>query len=385
MFRPKIFSLVFWLTLCVYLSGCMTATDIKPFLPGSEIKPQTEGEKRLWYEAEKIEEAIEKGGQIYENEAIRAYIQSVTDRLYPEYKEKFKVHLLKAPVLNAFVLPNGSIYVNKGILAACQNEAQIASILAHEGIHFVNKHSALGRQKNRSVSGAAVVLSIGLPIISQLVAASSIFGYSRDLEREADRKGFVCLKKAGYDIREAPKSFELLAMEAEVNEEKEPFFFSTHPELQERIDMFYQLIKEAKTVQTGDIGRERYQKYMADLRLEVLEEKINVGKYNAVIAVLTSDKSKDLYAFPGMFYLGEAYRLRNNADDCSKAIATYREIMKEHPSFAPAHQSMGIIFLKQKQYKKARQCLVKYLELKPDAEDKAFIRQYLHEIESMGI
>ncbi len=363
-------------SLAVY--GC--AAKIKPFTAGSNVKPETEGENRLWCSAEKMDASLKKSRQIYEDEVLRSYVQSVMDGLYPDFKGKIRVYLLKAPVLNAFALPNGSIYVNVGLIAAMENEAQLATVLAHEGIHFLQKHSALQRVKfNRSAGFSVAISLLGVPFIGDLAAMSSIFGYSRELERESDQLGFKRLCAAGYDVRESYKSFEHLALEAKANKRQEPFFFATHPKLQERIESFKELI-EATNEYGDNTGSVEYQEHVGKLRMKVLAAKIDVGKYNSTIAVLTSPAQIQLYSHRNKFYLGEAYRLRNSEGDSKLAIESYEDLIKSYPNYAPVYKSLGIMCLKKKDLAKARGCFEKYIELSPNADDIDFIKQYLENI-----
>jgi hypothetical protein len=115
------------------------------------------------------------------------------DRLYPEFKGKIQVHLYDSTQLNAFALPNGSVYFNIGLLARIANEAQLAAVLGHEAAHFIEKHSFRERVSAKNASAFAVS---GIPFAS-LAAVSSISGFSRDLEREADMKGYARLVKGG--------------------------------------------------------------------------------------------------------------------------------------------------------------------------------------------
>ena len=108
-----------WISLClvVFLVGCK-ATNIRSFQANDEISASSEGETRLWYQSEKFDTAMVKGRHIPELPEIQSYLQDIMDRLYPEFKGSIKVNLHKAPVLNAFALPNGSIYINLGMLAS---------------------------------------------------------------------------------------------------------------------------------------------------------------------------------------------------------------------------------------------------------------------------
>jgi predicted Zn-dependent protease len=366
-----------WLILWLMAAGC--AAPIRHFTRTSEISPETEGERRLWSAAEKIDVSLRKSGQIYEDEVLRGYVQSVLDKLYPEFKGKMVVHLLRAPILNAFVLPNGSIYVNLGLIATMENEAQLASVLGHEGVHFLQKHSALQRERFHQAAGISLAISmLGIPFVGDLAAISSIFGYSRELEREADRLGFEHLASGGYDVKEGARAFEHLAREAKANKTKEPFFFSTHPRLEERIASFKELAREAQG--GGAVGKEVYQDHVGPLRPMVLEAKIDLGKYDAVIAALTTPELLPMYPEPSLYFLGEAYRLRNGDGDLQRSIEAYRTVQGTSPEYAPVYKSLGLVHLKMERLDDAKTCFEKYLALDPQGDDAGFVVMYLEEI-----
>lgn len=361
----------------VLFQGCTTTRQIKPFETGAGVKATTEGEQRLWTQAGQLDEAILKSGQIYEDPKLRGYLQGIMDDLFPEFDGKIRVQLLKDPVLNAFAMPNGSIYINIGLIAALENEAQIATVLAHEGIHFTQKHGALQRENFHNSVGIGMAVSLlGVPFLGQLVAASSIFGYSREHEMEADRMGFERLIQAGYDVKEAPKTFEHLLLEAKANKIKEPFFFSTHPALKKRIEHFNLLITE--TDQEDPIKAESdYHTHVKELREHVLKAKIKSGRYDSIIAVLNHDQLKRLYPEHRGFYLGEALRLRGEADDRQKAMDAYLLVEEDFPDFAPVYKSLGMLYYKNKDYANARSRFQTYLDLNPEGTDAGFIRHYL--------
>ena len=374
--RGSLRRLLALLTAIAFLSGCVMAT-IRPFENGQNLRPESEGENRLWHAAQKIEKTLEQSGQIHEDPELRNYLQGVMDRLYPDFEGKVRVGILKAPVLNAFALPNGAVYVNMGLIAAVENEAQLATVLAHEGVHFVNKHSALQRKNYHNTVGVSwAVALLGIPFLSELISATSMFGYSQQLENEADRLGHERLVQAGYDIREAPKIFQHLAVEAKANKVKEPFFFSSHPKLEDRIKSF-EILNQTIISHQGGVYAEAYQRHVTGLRPEVLKAKVTAGKYDAVIAVLTQETLKPLYGDRGYFYLAEAYRLRNQAGDLEYAIDAYEIAASRCPDFAPVFKSLGIACLRAKLFQKAVESFGRYLELNPGGTDCAFVRQYL--------
>jgi predicted Zn-dependent protease len=358
------------------LVGC-TVEPVKPFERPQEVQHITEEESRLWTEARDIDNAIRNSGQLYQDPEFEQYLQQIVSRLYPGFQQAIHVHVVQSPVLNAFALPNGSIYFNMGLLARMEDEAQLATVLGHESAHFIYKHALEQRREIKSASAAAVGVSIaGIPF-ADLVAISSIYGYSRDLERQADALAFQHLKAAGYDVRESVKVFEILAAEAKALDEKHPVFFASHPKLEERIQSFKELI--ATSGQSGGlVGRDIYLRETREIKLANLEADLSMDRYKSLILVLESDTAAAGYAAPHRYYfLAEAYRRRNEQGDMKRAETAYRRSLQEEPVFAPAYRGLGFLYIKLNDSAKARPLLEKYLELAPDAKDRAYVEYYL--------
>ena len=360
------------------LTGCQTA-EIRSYSSASDVNSISKEEERLWSAAEHANEALVKSDAIYTNEEVTTYVQSVMDRLYPEFRGKIHVRLLNTPYLNAFALPSGDIYLNVGMLSRFENEAQLATVLAHEGAHFVHKHSL---KQNRNAKGAttfAVGLSIvGIPIVGDLVALSSIFGYSQDLENEADNVAYERMLKAGYDGREATVTFEQLAAEVKALGVDEPFFFATHPKLQERISNFNKLNNKGEI--GGIKGEQVFLDNTRDARLFSLSADLSLHRYKSIILNIGKNSEK-LAALPEAgFYLGEAYRLRGNDGDPEKSFKMYQTTLVNAPTFAPTYRALGIYYLKNENYAESKLMLGRYLELAHDASDRAIIKQYFKRV-----
>lgn len=373
--------LFFSVFLALLLSGCK-ATNIKAFESGDELAASTEGEKRLWFQANKLDVAFEKGRQIHDAPEIRQYLQSIMNRLYPEFENEIQVDLHRAPVLNAFALPNGSIYINVGLLTALENEAQIASVLAHEGIHFLQKHSAKQRVYRHNSQGWAIAVTMmGIPLAGQIVAQSSMSGYSVEHETEADTLGYERMRKVGYAVSEAPRAFEILAREAKANEIDEPYFFASHPKLQIRIDNFKKLNEENPDASQGRIGFEEYQNHIAPLRGHVIKQKIAAGKQNAVIAALEDEGADRLYPQYKDYYLALAFLKKEGEENIEKAVSLLNNTLEKHPLFADAHRELGFFYLKSEDKLNARKYLSSYIELASEEHDTSFAEYYLKKIE----
>ena len=362
------------------LAGCAATGKIESFETGETIAITEQDERGLWHQSDDFDEAVRYAGVLYTDPALLEYLQQVTDRLFPEFAGKIRVHVLRSLVPNAFVIPNGSTYLDAGLLAYLDNEAQLAAIIGHEGSHFVRRHSLRSsRTAKQNLAAAAVFGSaIGLPGTAQILAYSSIMGYSRDLEREADREGFDRILNAGYDPREAVHLFERLARHAKAMDYDDPVFFSSHPKMSERIDTFRSLA--AGSTGGAEIGESPFRRAAAGITNSYLEAATERGDHKALIHLLEEEDKLALLAPRCAYYLAEAYRRRDEAGDIETAEHNYRQTLDVAPDHARAHAALGTILMKSGRYAEAREHLTRYLELDPEAQDRAYIEQYIAEL-----
>lgn len=332
-------------------------------------------ERSLWQEAAEFDRALARAGRVNTDPELTAYLQGIMDRLYPEFKGRLVVHLLNAQHINAFALPNGSIYVNAGLVARFQNEAQLATVLAHEGAHFTHRHSLQQAERVRNAAAFARVAGmLGVPLVGDLLALSSMFGFSREHEREADHIGYQRLVAAGYAPRESVKTFQHLQAEIKAADVKEPFFFASHPKLQERIDNFTELTQHADN---GETGYERFVENTAALRLASLERDLAAYRYKQIILMLTAPEARREYPPEAAYYLGEAYRLRNETGDVERTETELKRALETAPHFAPSHRALAYLYYKRSDKAAAAALFRRYLELAPDAVDRAYIEAAL--------
>ncbi len=233
-------------SLCLAPAGCATnpATGKRQF--------------SLISEAQEIEMGREYDKQIvaqlglYPDTALQRYVQELGSRMAalserPNLPWTFRV--LDDPVVNAFALPGGFIYVTRGILAHLDSEAELVAVLGHEIGHVTARHS-VSRMSTQQL--AQLGLAIGTVIRPELAGyadlASAGLGmlflkYGRDDEREADDLGFRYLRRVGYDPREMPGVFEMLAAVSEASGGgRVPEWLSTHPDPENRRQRIEQLL-----------------------------------------------------------------------------------------------------------------------------------------------
>jgi predicted Zn-dependent protease len=299
----------------------------------------------------------------------------------------FQVRIIRNPLLNAFAYPNGAIYVHTGLISKMENEAQLAALLGHEMSHVTHRHAI---ENYRSVKNTTAVLATiqmaSVPFgaygslantLGTLGAMAAVTGYSRELETEADNVGLVLLINAGYDPKEAPKLFEHLKRDVEQQEKKEPFFFGTHPRLQERINNYTRLIKTKYPDATGMKNTERFMNIISPLILDNAMMDLSMGRFSSAEDGIGRFLQIDSQNSSAHFYLGELYRQRNDEEDREKAINEYNLSITYDPSNPAPHKGIGLIYYKLGRSLEARAEFEKYLKLYPDADDAAYIEQYI--------
>ena len=151
-----------------------------------------------------------KSGKILFGDRFTKYVTKVGDNLlkdYPELQKNIKFYVVKSAEVNAYSTQQGYLFVNLGLLAQVENEAQLAFVLAHELIHYTEKHNIESFLKGKE-------LERGVGQYRKLTNNEQkgyFLKYSKENEMEADRKGFEDFYlKAGYDVNEALSVFDVL-------------------------------------------------------------------------------------------------------------------------------------------------------------------------------
>jgi predicted Zn-dependent protease len=166
---------------------------------------------------------------------------------------RFECHLLADPnTINAFALPGGQVFITEGLLSKLSTEGQLAGVLGHEIGHVVARHSAeqmAKAQLTQGLTGAAVLATYdpNNPSTQRTAAVAAMIGqlvsmkFSRSDELEADRLGVKLEGEAGYDPRAMVEVMKVL--EAEAGGSRQPEFFSTHPNPENRIPRIEEAIR----------------------------------------------------------------------------------------------------------------------------------------------
>lgn len=388
--------------ICLVVLGTACASprsdpDALPSLePGQEPPPQTT-EAGLWMEMDYLEERLRTSGQLLDHAPLEQYVQEVVCRLAGPHCPHIRVYIVRTADFNASMAPNGMMQVWTGLLLRAENEAQLAYVLGHELAHYLRRHSLQQWQDVRlkstlltSFSLATGAIGYGsLGNLAQILALGSIFAFSRDNEREADALGFDLMVQAGYDPQEAPKIWQALLQELHAADTDEPLiFFATHPTTEERIEHLQGFAEQATTAHPNrawTVGRQRYQRALAPVRLRLLTDELGQRTYARTEVLLhrlidSGGEGKGMLHY----YRGELYRLRGQDGDAEKALQAYREALADPEPPVETYRSLGLVSMKRHRSRQAMEFFRRYLDEASDPADEEMIRAYLDRLGSIA-
>ena len=381
------------IVVCCLASGCITPQAV----PVGEALRAHQDEQLLWRRVEKEQEVLNSSGLLYQDPELENYLNRIAKKLQvksiaPDFH--FQIKVLKDPNMNAFAFPNGVIYLHTGILTRMDNEAQLAAVLSHEMTHCTHRHSL---RVIRSIGDRPAYLAAiqeGLAQISMVqdvarvlgVAGSlAVSGYTRELETEADLVGLDLMAKANYDVKESLRFFDHLKQAIEAEAGKEPFFFGTHPSVDQRVDNATKWLAEANTGKNGNVkNTEEFQARIQAVVLTNVGLDLRLGRFEIArktVEKYLSIRPDDARAY---FLYGEIFRQRDRQDDAKTAVAYFKKSIALDPLMPEPQKAMGLIFYKEGEKQLAKKFFETCLLLSPNASDNAYIRRYLMNCNANG-
>jgi beta-barrel assembly-enhancing protease len=375
----------------------------------------------------------------FDDAEVTEYINNLGSRLVaasPEARQDIEFFVLRDPTLNAFAMPGGFIAVHTGTITSAQSESELASVMAHEIGHVVQRHLArqIGAQSNTTLPMlAAMVVGILAARSNAQVTQATIMGaqaaaiqsqlnYSRDFEREADRIGLQTLQGAGFDVRAAPEFFERLQRYTRVYENNAPNYLRTHPVTAERIADLQGRIQDMSYRQAADSLE--FNLVRAKLKAELEQPKDAVAAFSKALkdhvfasavvphygmaralmrigdfagAQQQVDVIRKLQAGLGdpgeqripsnSVYLRSpmlenlAGQVRLGAGDAFGAIAIYADALRIYPDSKPLIYANGEALLAAKKYKEAEKFVNAELQIYPRNEKLFDLQARIFEIQ----
>ncbi|MGH9908906.1 MAG: M48 family metalloprotease [Pyrinomonadaceae bacterium] len=219
--------------------------------------------------------------QVLPNEEVQQYVNWLGQSLVPEYMKRlpeydaqkitFQFRVIQAKGFNATAYPNGMIVIHSDVFEVLENEAQLAAIIGHEIAHATQEHTyrqlqLLKKQPPLEI-GSLMAQGFGYYSVSEIlnmVSTAMVNGYERTLENQADRVGLQYMADAGYDPREAPRVWKLVAKQGG---DRPTFYWSSHDGASERRSFLMVAIKNGFSEENFEdfIRNEEQFRYIARL------------------------------------------------------------------------------------------------------------------------
>lgn len=228
---------VLW-SLTVLPLAALAQTDVR--MPKNKYKLQDD--IKIGNEAS---QQVEQQFPILNDAQAEAYITRVGDRLVaaipPQFKHSefdYRFKVVNASDINAFALPGGPMYVNRGMIESAKNEGEMAGVMAHEISHVALRHATAQQTKLNNplnqilgigaILGGAILGGQTGAQLGQMIVAGSFLRYSREYETQADILGARIMANAGYDPHDLANMFRTIANES--GSGRNPEWLSSHPD-----------------------------------------------------------------------------------------------------------------------------------------------------------
>ena len=368
--------------------------DMVPLI-GPGYRPTDRDEIGLWNEMERVEEEVAGSNLLITDPKLTSYLQNLIGTVGGPAAKDFRIYLARIPEFNAMMFPTGFAVVFSGLLLRMRDEAQLAGVIAHEAGHFLRRHMIRSWRDQRrktdifsigamlaGIGGAGAGVYLGDYVqLAELGTLLSLFHYSREMEAEADAMGIRNLAAAGYDPMAMSTIWQQLIGEEEASaryrgkHRRKGGLFDTHPSEGSRmVDLKADALELTVPGKVYDRHRERYLSTIGPIRPMLLDDQVKLndpGASQYLIQTLAQDGWDGLLRF----YEGEVWRLRNRPGDEQRAAQSYAAAVAYPDAPADAWRWHGIQLLKQGRTGEAKAAFARYLIMKPDAPDAAWVRQ----------
>lgn len=393
------------------LAGCL----VPPVAPlGAEVGRESlaEDEQHLWKQARESTYQLDRSGLRLDAPALDAYLNDVAralvgDQLAAAGLEP-RVRVIAHPDMNAFSFPTGDVYLHTALLARMDNEAQLATVLAREYAHVIERHGLRKHRTDRNTANLLAASGLALSgvqgggnakLLMQVASVSSIGGYAYAMEMIADARSLEMMDRVGYDLNEAPRLFETtVAYLEEVRAQQPvpplPFAMTTPVHVTNRVNAYRKLLdgEYAASAKAPDRIRNEPNFRRAALPAVVRQAALELdrGRFDSAEITITRAIETDDTDPAAWLILGEARERSNTKPDRLAAIDAYQQALLLDADHPRAHRALGILFYRD--WKKggtlgdrtaeARDHLTRYLEAMPDAPDAGHVRAYLTDLDA---
>ncbi len=356
-------------------------------VPG--FKPVDKDEKGFWQQVEQIEDDIRNSNFLIRDKPLNDYLSTLCCTLAKDFCPDVRVYVVRTPYFNASMYPTGMMQIWTGLLLRVKSEAQLSAVLGHEIGHYLRRHMIAQYRSIRAKTSGYAFLAAPIAIATgglgniavEAALLGSIYGFSREHEREADAFGVQLMDRNGLDPREASKVWQQLISERDETfkargrkKPAEPVFFATHPAPADRMKDLRD-VAEAMVKKSGkkyEDGRDRFIEIIKPYRPMFLADQMKLNDFGGSMYLIDSLTGEgwdgDLF-----YQKGDLYRLRGLQGDLEQSLLWYDKAIALNAAPPETWRSKGMALLKLGKKEEGGTALRKYLDLKPTAPDRAMI------------
>lgn len=389
------------LSLAALAGGCSGVQNVVPVGAGA-VQLATErphftdaDEERM---AQANAQAFEDSVQMWDDPLLETYVTEIGQRLvavaHPRPFE-YRFRVVKDPAVNAFTFGGGLVYVYAGLIARMENEAELAMVLGHEIAHVTEGHipkgiessfnlQMLGALTSAAASETGVLQGQALDEAYKYTLTAAINGHGRAQENQADEVGLEYMVKAGYDPRQAPRTFQVLYKEYGDPPPIVTFFYGNHPSNVSRYERTSELVKtkyaaaaaeSQRVVNTEEFKRRTRELVVATGILDYQAKRFKTAQamFEKAAPVWDGDPVPH-------YYLGKIALETGGDAVLDTAVAELNDAVKADSTYAPAYHELGLAYYRKKAWPKAVAALQKYLTLAPNADDAARVQTMIAEL-----
>lgn len=404
------------LIIGLLISGCTTPSSIKDSdlnTPLTHRYQRTEAE--LLSQSNKLKADFQKRGLVITHQQEYAYFDQVAAQVLPDTfrdHQFIQFHILKNPTTNAIALPTGDIYVFEGLIAVLENEAQLATVLAHELAHVTQRHNLKSyiSKKNTVVVAHLANFALMGTGLAYFPAIATLAGHSRETEAEADQFAIDYLHDAGYPLSEAVETFRVFQSLPESAALKSSIY-ATHPDhairikkIRTRIDTdFSDISLKPRTTGASDAFlnlkktallssiRQRLLRHHYPLAIDLTNRYLESFETNAEINYLKGEAFRLMAEFPlraannqaklngkpkASKTLIEEYK-QSASNNSEKAFQAFNQALEQDKAYSATYRSLGLLEKHKGNSAEAEQYLDLYLQMEENPRDKRFIQRVI--------
>ncbi|MGE0626057.1 MAG: M48 family metalloprotease [Pseudomonadales bacterium] len=371
------------LILLIYslaLSGCVT----NPVTGQSEVGFVSMEQQIAIGEQQYLPAQQMQGGAYRVDPELTDYVSSVGHRVaaYSNIDLPYEFVVLNSSVPNAWALPGGKLAINRGLLVALRNEAELAAVLGHEVTHAAARHGAKQIERGYLLQGALLATAIGVQgsalgnsIMQSAQMAATLVNtkYGRDAERESDFYGTRMMAQAGYDPYAAVTLQETFL---KLSEGRDPSWveglLASHPPSAERVSNNRSLVEKLRSegFTSGEYASDRYQAATRQLRADKdayanaddARKAFNDGDLTTALSLV--EKAIDAQGAEPTFHAlrGQIRYEQKRYDD---AVTNFNRAIERDDAFYGHYLGRGMTYVKLKDQARAKADLNASVELLP--------------------